>query len=186
VAGRLRLAGQIAAIGLVAALLALLVWKTVRDEGGAADALSRGEHPVAPAWSLPRLDRPAQLSLASLRGKGVVLNFWASWCIPCKDEAPVLEQAWRKHRRAGLVVVGVNVEDFDADARRFMQRYGLTYPNVEDEKKSLIGRYGVRGYPETFFVDRRGRLVGERISGGIDAGDNPERFDRGIALVLRQ
>jgi cytochrome c biogenesis protein CcmG, thiol:disulfide interchange protein DsbE len=185
VAGRLRLAGQVAAIGLVAALLALLVWKTVRDEGGAAEALSRGQQPVAPAWSLPRLEGGAPLSLASLRGKGVVLNFWASWCIPCKDEAPLLEQAWKEHRGDGLVVVGVNVEDFDADARRFMERYGLTYPNVEDEKKSLIGRYGVRGFPETFFVDRRGRLVGERIAGGIDAGDNRERFARGIELALR-
>src|ERR671920_2599924 len=131
-AGRVKLGAQALAVGLVAALLALLVWKLVHDEGSnIPGALARGERPVAPAFTLPRLDRDGKLSLASLRGKAVVVNFWASWCGPCRDEAPVLDEAWRKYRDRGLVVVGVAVRDFSEDSRRFARRYGMTYPIVK-------------------------------------------------------
>ena len=89
-----RRVGQVLAIAVVLCLLALLVWRVVRkSDGGAAAALRRGDHPVAPNFALSRLDRPGTLELASLRGKAVVLNFWASWCLPCKKEAPLLEAA---------------------------------------------------------------------------------------------
>jgi cytochrome c biogenesis protein CcmG/thiol:disulfide interchange protein DsbE len=184
-AGRAKLAGQLAAVALVAALLSLLAWKLLQGEGGGAAArLAEGETPEAPVFTLERLDRPGRLELASLKGKAVVLNFWASWCVPCKDEAPLLERTWRVHRERGLVVVGVDAQDFKGDARRFMERFGLTYPIVHDGQGSTLGRYGVTGFPETYFIDRRGRLVGERIVGGIDVGKNPEKFERGVALAL--
>jgi cytochrome c biogenesis protein CcmG/thiol:disulfide interchange protein DsbE len=185
VAGGAKLVGQVVAVGLVAALLGLLVWKVARgDDGGAAAQLGRGKNPVAPDFTLPRLDRPGELTFSSLRGKAVVVNFWASWCIPCKDEAPVLEQAWRDHRDEGLVVLGVDAQDFKGDARSFMRKYGVTYPVVHDGKGSTLGRWGVTGFPETFCVDRRGRLVGEKIDGGVDAGKNLERFRRCVELAL--
>jgi cytochrome c biogenesis protein CcmG/thiol:disulfide interchange protein DsbE len=179
VAARARLLGQIAAVGLVAALLALLGWKLAQgDEGEASTGAP------APAFELERLDRDGTLALASLRGKGLVLNFWASWCIPCKDEAPLLQAAWEQHRDRGLVVVGIDAQDFRGDARRFAERYGLTYPLVYDGKGSTLGRYGITGFPETFFVDRQGRLVGERIVGGLDSERNRERFREGIEAAL--
>jgi peroxiredoxin len=82
------------------------------------------------------------------------------------------------------VVLGVDVNDFRQDARRFMKRYGLTYPVVYDGKGSTVGNWGVRGFPETFFVDRTGKLVGERIEGAVDIERNRDAFQRGVALAL--
>jgi cytochrome c biogenesis protein CcmG/thiol:disulfide interchange protein DsbE len=156
----LRRAGQVLAIGVVLALLAVLVWRVARDsEGGASAALRRGEHPVAPDFDLERLDREGRLSLESLRGKAVVINFWASWCAPCKEEAPRLEAAWRKWRSKGVVVVGLDANDFKSDARRFVRRYELTYPIVHDGPGRLLDDYGLTGFPETFFVRPDGRLA---------------------------
>ena len=171
----LRRAGQVLAIGVVLSLLAVLVWRVVRDsEGGAADALRRGEHPVAPDFDLERLDRPGRLELESLRGKAVVINFWASWCLPCKEEAPLLEAAWKKWRSKGVVVVGLDANDFKSDARRFARRYDLTYPLVHDGPGRLLDDYGLAGFPETFFVRPDGRLEswsqGELSEEEIEAG----------------
>jgi cytochrome c biogenesis protein CcmG, thiol:disulfide interchange protein DsbE len=184
--GRVRLVGQVLAVGLVAALLALLAWRLTHEEGGEVRAaLARGERPVAPAFSLPRLDADGELSLASLRGKQVIVNFWASWCAPCEDEAPLLEAAWREHRDEGLVVVGIDYDDFRTDARRFAKRNGMTYPLVYDRGGDMAEKYGLKGVPETFFIDREGRLVGEPVVGGIDARDElRERFEAGLAEIL--
>ena len=124
------------------------------------------------------------MRLEAYRGRVVVVNFWASWCIPCRDEAPVLQQTYERYRDQGLVVLGVDVNDFRQDARRFMRRYGITYPVVYDGKGSTVGKWGVRGFPETFFVDRSGKLVGERISGAVDIERNRDAFERGVALAL--
>ena len=164
----LKLAGQALAVVAVVGLLALLVWKVTHQPGsGVEKALSAGKHPPAPLFTLPRLDGPGRLALASLRGKAVVVNFWASWCRPCKEELPVLEQTWQRYRSRGLVVVGVDAQDFTGDAKRFAQKYGITYPIVHDGPGATLGDYGVTGFPETFFVDRAGRLVGVHISGSI-------------------
>jgi cytochrome c biogenesis protein CcmG/thiol:disulfide interchange protein DsbE len=185
VTAKVQRVGQEIALAGVATLLGLLVWKVAfDDDNGAADRLARGELVHAPAFSLERLDRDGTLSLAQLRGKPLVVNFWASWCGPCKDEAPVLQRTYERYRGQGLVVLGIDVKDFREDARRFMRRYGLTYPVVYDGKGSTIGRWGLQGYPETFFVDRTGKLVGERIAGAVDIERNREAFERGIALAL--
>lgn len=180
-AAPLRLAGQVLAVALVAALLGLLVWKVVKSsDGGAAAELASGRTPTAPAFTLQRLDKDGELSLASLRGKVVVLNFWASWCLPCKEEAPRLQQAWERWRDDGVVVLGVDAQDFRGDARRFMKRFGLTYPVVYDGKGSTLGRYGVTGFPETYFVSRDGKLVGIRVAGEI----SNDELETGIKAAL--
>jgi peroxiredoxin len=171
----LRRAGQVLAIAVVLALLAVLVWRVVRDsEGGAADALRRGEQAQAPAFDLERLDEAGRLQLSSLRGKAVVLNFWASWCLPCKEEAPRLEAAWQKWRSKGVVVVGIDANDFKSDARRFARRYKVTYPLVHDGPGDLLDDYGLSAFPETFFVRPDGRLSswtqGELSEAEIEAG----------------
>ena len=183
--GRVQRVGQVIALAGVAALLALLVWKVAfGNEDGAADELAEGKLVHAPAFTLDRLDRVGQLGVGDLKGKAVVVNFWASWCVPCRDEAPVLQKTYERYRDQGLVVLGVDVNDFRQDARRFMKRYGLTYPVVYDGKGSTVGKWGVRGFPETFFVDRTGKLVGERIEGAVDIERNRDAFQRGVALAL--
>jgi cytochrome c biogenesis protein CcmG, thiol:disulfide interchange protein DsbE len=148
------------AIGLVALLFILLAWSLLHDEGGdLAKQANRGDRPAAPDFTLERLDRDGELQLASLRGKVVVLNTWASWCVPCKEEAPFLEQVWRSNRERGVVVLGLDAKDFRADARRFADRYGLTFPLVYDGPGDAIDEYGVTGFPETFVIDREGRVV---------------------------
>jgi cytochrome c biogenesis protein CcmG/thiol:disulfide interchange protein DsbE len=184
-ASRARVVAQGLAIAAVVAMLGLLVWKIVAgSDGGAAAELEQGGQVAAPALSLERLDEDAKLTLESLRGRGVVVNFWASWCIPCKDEAPFLQGVYTENRDRGLVVLGVDSQDFRQDARAFMKRFGLTYPVVYDGRGSTLGAWGVVGFPETFFVDRNGNLVGERIQGGVDIERNREAFDRGVELAL--
>ncbi|MGI8552171.1 MAG: TlpA family protein disulfide reductase [Dehalococcoidia bacterium] len=100
-----------------------------------------------------------RFSLAQQQGKVVVVNFWASWCLPCRDEAPVLEQAWEHYRDQGVVFVGVDIKDTPEDAQRFLQRYVAGYPNGFDSQKQIYINYGVYGLPETFVVDPRGRII---------------------------
>ena len=183
--GRIQRVAQLAALIGVAALLGLLIWKVAFGRTtGAADELAEGKLVHAPAFTLDRLDRDGQLGVGDLKGRAVVVNFWASWCVPCRDEAPVLQKTYERYRDQGLVVLGVDVNDFRQDARRFMKRYGLTYPVVYDGKGSTVGKWGVRGFPETFFVDRTGKLVGERIEGAVDIERNRDAFQRGVALAL--
>jgi cytochrome c biogenesis protein CcmG, thiol:disulfide interchange protein DsbE len=118
----------------------------------------------------PLLGRPAAafslttfagspLSLESLRGKVVVLNFWASWCVPaCYEEAPTLERTWRAYKDKGVTVVGVDVQDKEEAAREFLARFDHSFPNAPDPKGRVSVDYGVYGVPETFFIDRKGRV----------------------------
>ena len=124
----------------------------------------RGEVPS------PLLGRPAAafslttftgspLSLEDLRGKVVMLNFWASWCIPaCYEEAPALERTWRAYKDKGVMVVGVNIQDKEEAAREFLARFEHSFPNAPDPKGRVSVNYGVYGVPETFFIDRKGRV----------------------------
>ena len=112
----------------------------------------------APAFSLTAFTGEP-VSLAAYRGQVVVVNFWASWCYPaCYDEAPVLEQAWRGWRERGVVVIGLDIQDTDDKAKKFIADFGLTFPNARDVTGKVSIDYGVFGVPETFFVDRQGRI----------------------------
>jgi cytochrome c biogenesis protein CcmG/thiol:disulfide interchange protein DsbE len=156
-----RLGAQALSVVLVVGLLALLVWKVAHQIGSASVAaeVRKGETPAAPDFTLPRLDGGGDLRLASFDGKARIVNFWASWCISCRDEAPLLEQAAHAYR-GRLIVVGVDYHDFSGDARKFVRKFGMTYPIVRDGEGRLLGRWGVTGAPESFFIDRAGRVVG--------------------------
>jgi cytochrome c biogenesis protein CcmG/thiol:disulfide interchange protein DsbE len=172
------------AIGLVALLFILLAWSLLRDEGGdLAKQANRGDRPAAPDFTLERLDRNGDLRLSSLRGKAVVLNVWASWCIPCKEEAPFLEEVWRGNRTRDVVVLGLDAKDFRADARRFADRFGLTFPLVYDGPGDAIDGYGVTGFPETFVIDREGRVV-RAFAGAVNGEEQRAELRRAIEDAL--
>ena len=99
------------------------------------------------------------VALEALRGQVVILNFWASWCYPaCYEEAPSLERAWKTYKDRGLMVVGVNYQDKDEPAKRFLIQFGHTFPNAPDPGSRVSVDYGVYGVPETYFIDKKGRV----------------------------
>lgn len=116
----------------------------------------------ASAFTLPLFDGTV-LRLEDLRGKVVFLNFWASWCVPCREEARALEAAWRAHRTRDVVFVGINIQDKEPEARAFLREFGITYPNGTDQGSKIAMDYGVYGIPETFFIDRSGRIAYKHI-----------------------
>ncbi|NIN67789.1 MAG: redoxin domain-containing protein [Anaerolineae bacterium] len=123
---------------------------------------SRGPGPLqegpAPDFTLKLFDG-SQLSLSELRGQVVVLNFWASWCPPCRDEAPILESAWQRYGEAGVTVIGVDYQDTEAPALRFIEEFGITYPNGPDPRSRIAKAYGVQGVPETFVITQEGEIA---------------------------
>jgi cytochrome c biogenesis protein CcmG/thiol:disulfide interchange protein DsbE len=122
----------------------------------------------APPFTLTTFDG-APLALAAQRGKVVVVNFWASWCYPaCYEEAPVLERSWRAYRERGVVVVGVDIQDKREAAEKFVRDFGLTFPNAPDLKGTVSVDFGVYGVPETFFVDRQGRIRVKHVGAVTD------------------
>ncbi|MGH3004697.1 MAG: TlpA family protein disulfide reductase [Gaiellaceae bacterium] len=162
------------AIVLVIGLLALLAWATLAAGKGRSlvAQIAAGEAPTAPGFELeviwpraetwPRELRAAiadgKLSLAELRGRPVVLNFWASWCIPCRDEAPILNASAKAHR-GEVVFVGIDVQDLRSDALLFLREFDVAYVSVRDEGDETYRAYGLTGVPESYYVSADGRIL---------------------------
>lgn len=161
-------------VGLIAPVLlviGLFAAGTARHQRGLAisTALARGETPMAPSLTLPALDGPP-LALSALRGHPVILNFWASWCAPCREEAPQLEAIWKTFGGRGLIVVGVDTQDLEGPGRAFLAQYKITYPNVRDPDGSVGRTFGTTGVPETFFIGADGRIKGKFPGERVDPG----------------
>lgn len=139
--------GQLFAFGAVIGVMALFAVGIVNRS---AQSVERG---VAPPFSIPMFSG-GTFSLAEQRGKVVVVNFWASWCIPCRDEAPMLERVWRKYKDRGVVFVGVAYADTENGSRDFIKEFNITYPNGPDIGTQIVLKYKIKGVPETFFVAR--------------------------------
>jgi cytochrome c biogenesis protein CcmG, thiol:disulfide interchange protein DsbE len=156
-----------------AGLLALLIYGVTHQSPSRTldEAVAHRDWPAAPeaARALPALAGGKSASLASLRGEVVVLNFWASWCEPCKEEAPALQRAQRELQAHDGTLLGVSYEDNTPDALAFVRRYHLTYPNLRDVTGSFARAYGTDQIPESFVIDRSGRIV--EISRGEIDGD---------------
>ena len=150
------------AVSLAAlALLALLAYGVAQSEPdqGIDRKLAAGERVAAPAITLPLLEGEGRRSLADYRGRVVVLNFWASWCGPCRSESPLLERWHRRISKENGTVVGVDVNDVTDDAIAFVKEYRLSYPQLRDRDGGNLKHFQVTGYPETVVLDRQGRIA---------------------------
>jgi cytochrome c biogenesis protein CcmG, thiol:disulfide interchange protein DsbE len=163
-------------------LIALFIYGITHQAASRSldEQLASGLHPVAPDATrmMPILGGSGDSSLGKLRGKVVVLNLWASWCPPCQAEAPLLERNQGALERDGATVLGVTYEDAAPDSQRFVARYHLTYPNLRDSVGAFAHSYGTDQLPESFLVNRQGRIV------AIERGEIEQPFiNRAIALA---
>jgi len=154
-AGRARLVALVVG-GVMLALLALMVWGIGRQAEGSVGTVPVAVRP-APPFAV-QLFEGGQFDLTSTRGRPVMVNFWASWCIPCEEEAATLERQSRAYRDR-VAFIGVDVQDTEANAREFLRRFGVTYQNGRDPNGAISVDYGMSGVPETYFIDRDGKIV---------------------------
>jgi cytochrome c biogenesis protein CcmG/thiol:disulfide interchange protein DsbE len=169
------------AVAAVAALLGLLIWDVAHQQNkGIAAKVDRGESVAAPALSLPRIGGGPKLDLAAFRGKVVVVNFWASWCVECKLEARTLRDAAARWR-GKAIVIGVDTKDLTSAAEHYMSHYKVNYRVARDVSGSESDRWGVTGYPETFIVNRSGEVIPPHVDGPIPAS----RLNAAIESAIR-
>lgn len=195
--GIVRYAGRLVAVGLAALFVALLAFgllsqasdttiddsladaQPVQPPGFELDVLEGGRLPAGLAPVMRRAAADGRIDLAELRGTPVVLNYWASWCIPCREEAPLLQAAWERHGKRGVLLLGLNMQDVQSDAREFLREFGQTFPHVRDPNNGTARDWGVTGLPETFFLRRDGRVVAHVI-GAISAA----QLEQGITAAV--
>ena len=147
----------LAGAAMVGLLVLLWLGMAQRQRGTAGEASAPFRQ--APEFELGLFDGGTfRLSEALAAGKPVMVNFWASWCVPCREEAPLLEATWKKYRDR-VAFVGVDVQDTEAEARAFLRQYGITYPNGAGNSGAISISYGMRGVPETYFIAPDGRVV---------------------------
>lgn len=150
---RAYLLGAFVLAGVALAALALL-----GNVAGSSLGSAEGRSAPAPDFTAPAF-AGGELRLAELYGRPVVLNFWASWCPPCRAEARGVERVWRAYRDRGVVFVGVNIQDSEPSARIYLREFDLTYSNVRDANGAITTAYAVAGLPTTLFIDRQGQIV---------------------------
>jgi cytochrome c biogenesis protein CcmG, thiol:disulfide interchange protein DsbE len=168
----------VAALSLFVALLAygLIV---AAPSTTISQSLAEGEAPPAPSFDLEVLDAgglpqpleqsvgtaigDGQLALSELEGTPVMLNFWASWCTPCREEAPTLQRGWERFGPDGVLLLGLNMQDARDDARGFIDEFGFTFPTIRDPSNDVARSYGAAGIPETYFISARGLVVAHMI-----------------------
>jgi len=152
------------AVGLILGLALVLTLAFRRDPH---DIRTGTVGRPAPAFTLPDLEGNGSISLDQYRGKVVVLNFWASWCVPCKEENPALAEVWERYRGTDVVLLGILFQDSTAAGREYTARLGNTWPSAVDESGRVALSYGVFGPPETYFIGPDGVIAGRHI-GPID------------------
>jgi cytochrome c biogenesis protein CcmG/thiol:disulfide interchange protein DsbE len=165
--------GWVVTVVTVALLLAFLGWGLYKSATG---PLSSG---LAPDFTLETFDGQV-VTLSQLRGQVVIINFWASWCPPCREEAAYLEQTWRKYRDQGVVFIGVDWVDTPTNAGAYIDQFDITYPNGPDLGTNIAQAYRLQGVPETFYVGKDGTLRGVKI-GPLKAPELEQEIDELLA-----
>jgi cytochrome c biogenesis protein CcmG, thiol:disulfide interchange protein DsbE len=154
---------SIIAIVVAVAIVALLVVGLI-SKGNSRLAVGA----TAPSPSLPKLEEPGNGSLKEYRGKWVLVNFWASWCIPCRDEAPALEQFQKEHGSKNFTVVGIDTQDLSDDGTKFAKEFELSYPQLHDGNGDNGHEFGTTGVPENYLIEPSGKLAWA-VPGPVDA-----------------
>jgi len=165
-------------VAVAAPMVALLAYGLTQDPRFIESPLPGR---AAPDFALPMLDTSDSLRLAELRGNVVVVNFWASWCIPCRQEHPILLDAARQYMGTGVRFIGITYNDAPADSRRWLAELGQAYPSLVDQGARTAIDYGVAGVPETFILDKHG-VVAFKKFGPITAQEITQKLDSLTAL----
>lgn len=131
----------------------------------------------APEFTFTTFDGQT-ISSTDLLGKGVVLNFWASWCDPCRDEAALLEQTWKREQNNEIMFIGLDYLDQEPAAKAYLAEFGITYPNGPDLQSAAARRYGIKGVPETFFIDPKGMITDIVIGPIVSQGKMDEYLSK--------
>ena len=167
---------------IVVALLAVLGWTTLHGVGAGRTSALIGK--PAPGFSYTTFDGQ-NVDLTSLKGKPVMVNFWGSWCVPCKDEAPVLRDAWQKYQGSGVQFVGMAIWDKTDAAQAFAQSEGAVWLNGLDPDGKIAIDYGVYGVPESFFINKDGLLV-DRYVGPFVGADGTAKLEQYLQRLAGQ
>lgn len=165
--------GTLITFGLVFGLLALLGWGLVRVNLGQVDS------GIAPDFTITSFEGET-ITLSKLRGQVVIINFWASWCPPCREEAPYLEATWRKYQDQGVVFIGVDYVDTEKEAQAYLEEFDITYFNGPDLGTRISHDYRMDGVPETYYVAKNGELRGVKI-GPLAAPELDEKIEELLA-----
>ena len=119
------------------------------------------------------------ISLEDYKERPLILNFWASWCPPCRDETPGMERVWRKYKDEGVIILGINVQDGEKEAERYISEFGVTFSNALDLDGSITVDYGITGLPVTFFINKKGFVIGRWV-GSI----SEEKLDNWVSSLI--
>ncbi|PTX65076.1 peroxiredoxin [Melghirimyces profundicolus] len=150
---------------VMVALVGIAIYQTVADDGKKKNV---EVEKTAPDFQLQTLDGET-LKLSDLRGKVVLLNFWATWCKPCRDEMPAIQNVYDKHQDKGLVVVGVNIAETQVAVSGFARQLNLKFPIVLDKERKVTERYGIGPIPSSLFIDKQGKVV-RKVNGQMNEG----------------
>jgi cytochrome c biogenesis protein CcmG/thiol:disulfide interchange protein DsbE len=194
-ASPLRWLSRILGIGAIGLFIALLAYGLAAQAPNNAidERLREARSAPAPGFSLDVLEKgtlprrlqrtgealaDGELALSELRGTPAVLNFWASWCPPCREEAPRLQRGWERWGERGVLFLGLDMQDLPEDAHDFLREFRISYPTIRDPGKDVANDYGATGLPETYFISAVGRVVGH-VVGVVSA----EQLESGVAAA---